>query len=593
MKKARPVNPDIVSYFANPTNSLHRQYLAMRSFFFDGASAEEVSTKYGYTVHSVYSMTKMFKKKFVSGMENNGDVFFRKLERGRPKKEHDTGIDEDIVSLRKKQLSVPDIKVCLDSVGHNVSESYIYNVCDQNGFARLPKRSRRERLELMASSGYADILEAPEAGVCTFDKRENFSSKGVGILCFLPFIKAYGIDKAIEASSYPETKQINRLSSILAFLALKLSDMKRYGQDNGWCMDRGLGMFAGLNVLPKSTWFSTYANATMRGDNVAFMKSLNKIFSDHGFLSDTANLDFTAIPYWGDEDPFENNWSGKRGKAIISIQAALAQDPDTGILCYGDTTVKHDNQNDVILEFLDFYREGTGKEVKFVVFDSKFTTLENLGRINGKGIKFITIQRKSKNLNAKIEQIHKSRWKSIRIEKTNHKARTILYCEDTTTNKLYGDDALRQIFIKGSGIKPSTIITNSFNNKAGDIIQKYARRWLIENDIAEHIHFFHLNRNSSGIVVKVDFDLTMTILAHNLYRLLAEKLPGYSHCTAQTLYSSFIDNFGDIDIDDDLITVKLNRKRALPLLRESLPVIDTGYHWLGDKNILFTPDSHS
>ena len=30
-----------------------------------------------------------------------------------------------------------------------------------------------------------------------------------------------------------------------------------------------------------------------------------------------------------------------------------------------------------------------------------------------------------------------------------------------------------------------------------------------------------VNRNSSGIVVKVDFDLVMTLLAHNLYRLFA------------------------------------------------------------------------
>jgi len=67
---------------------------------------------------------------------------------------------------------------------------------------------------------------------------------------------------------------------------------------------------------------------------------------------------------------------------------------------------KHDNKNDVILEFMDFYREGTGNNVSYLVFDSKFTTLENLGRINRQGIKFITIQRRCKNLNEKAEQIH-------------------------------------------------------------------------------------------------------------------------------------------------------------------------------------------
>jgi hypothetical protein len=358
-------------------------------------------------------------------------------------------------------------------------------------------------------------------------------------------------------------------------------------------MDRGLGMFAGLNVLPKTTWYSTYSSAVKRQDNVAFMKSVNRIFADRGLLSDTANLDFTAIPYWGDEEPFENNWSGKRSKALISIQAALAQDPDTGILCYGDTTVMHDNQNDVILEFMDFYNEGAGKKVSCLVFDSKFTTLENLGRINGQGIKFITVQRRSKSLNEKVEQIPDSQWKTVKIEKANHKSRKVMYSESTASNNRYGEQELRQIFLKGKSIMPATIMTNDFNLKAEDVIRRYSRRWLIETDISEHIHFFHLNRNCSGIVVKVDFDLTMTILAHNLYRLLASELPGYSHNRAQSLYHSFIDNYGVVDVGDETITVKMNRKRSLPLLRESLPVLDDNYSWLGGKKLVFAANTHT
>ena len=358
-------------------------------------------------------------------------------------------------------------------------------------------------------------------------------------------------------------------------------------------MDRGLGMFAGLNVLPKTTWYSAYSDAIERKDNIAFLKSINRIFADHDLLSDTANLDFTAIPYWGDEDPFENNWSGKRSKALISIQAALAQDPDSGILCYGDTTVKHDNQDDVVLEFLDFYRKGTGKKIKYLVFDSKFTTLENLGRINRQGIKFITIQRKSKHLNEKTDQIPDSLWKSVKIEKSNHKSRTAVFSESTTTNKRYGDQQLRQIFLKGKSIKPATILTNDFILKAEEEIRRYSRRWLVENEISEQIHFFHLNRNSSGIVVKVDFDLTMTILAHNLYRLLATELPGYSHNRAQSLYDTFIDNYGEVDVGSDIITIKMNRKRALPLLRESLPLLEDTYPWLGDKKLVFTANTHT
>jgi hypothetical protein len=176
----------------------------------------------------------------------------------------------------------------------------------------------------------------------------------------------YGIDEAISRSLYPETRDISRTSSILSFVALKLSGAKRYSADDTWCMDRGMGLFAGLNVLPKTAWFSSYPNAVTRDMNVSFLKSLHSIWLKNSLLSDTVNLDFTAIPYWGDDDPFENNWSGKRGKALASIQAVLAQDPESGLLCYGDTTIRHDRQDDVVLEFLDFYKEGTGKKIRMV-----------------------------------------------------------------------------------------------------------------------------------------------------------------------------------------------------------------------------------
>jgi len=593
MGKTRPVGQSVKSYFSEPAQPSHRQYLALRSFFLDGETAESVAESFGYTASTVYTLAKNFKAQLRECGGQGADPFFLAPKPGRKKAARGGGLADMVVAYRKKQLSVPDIKIILNGRGYEVSEGLIYRICDENGFARLPKRSKKERQELMESSGYAGILQAPIAAELPFSVEESFSSKGVGVLCFLPFIKAYGIDKALMGSPYPGTKQIGKLSSLLAFLALKLSNVKRYGQDDGWCMDRGLGMFAGLNVLPKTSWYSSYSSAIGRDDNIKFMKSLNKIYEGHGLLSDTANIDFTAIPYWGDGGPFENNWSGKRSKALISIQAALAQDPDTGILCYGDATVKHDNQDSVALEFLDFYMEGTGRKVSYLVFDSKFTTLENLGRINGEGIKFITIQRKSKSLNEKIQQVPDGSWKTAKIERANHKSRRVQYSEGTNFNKHYGDQPLRQIFIKGSSVKPSTILTNDFKLKPDEVIRRYAQRWLIENEISEQIHFFHLNRNCSGIVVKVDFDLAMTMLAHNLYRLLAVGLPGYSHNRAQALYDKFIDNYGEVDVGGDTITVKMNRKRALPLLRESLPMVDEPYPWLGGKKLVFTANTHT
>ncbi len=86
----------------------------------------------------------------------------------------------------------------------------------------------------------------------------------LGILCLLPYIQLYGIDVLIENSGYPETQSISRLSSVLSFVAVKLSNVKRYTADDVWCMDRGLGIFAELNVLPKAAWYTSYSSRITR-----------------------------------------------------------------------------------------------------------------------------------------------------------------------------------------------------------------------------------------------------------------------------------------------------------------------------------------
>ena len=74
------------------------------------------------------------------------------------------------------------------------------------------------------------------------------------------------------------------------------------------------------------------------------------------------------------------------------------------------------------------------------------------------------------------------------------------------------------------------------------MIKKYARRWLVEQEIAEQIDFFHLNSPSSSIVVKVDFDLTLSLFAHNLFRRLTRHLPGFEHCTVATIARDVLQN---------------------------------------------------
>jgi len=573
------------AYFLDAANPLHRQFLALRMFFVDGCSAEQVALKFGYTVSTVYTYIRNYKENLAAGIQ---EPFFKESKPGRNKLDHGGEINRLVVAYRKKYMSVPEIKVALDAHNINVSERYITSLLTAEGFARLPRRENKARSIARLGDNDASYLALRSEHIGS--EPGSFSSQLAALLLFLPIIKSYGIDKLIENSDYPETKVISRLSSILSFLALKLSCIERYSMDDVWCMDRGMGLFAGLNILPKAAWFSSYSSGVTREMNLAFLRGLRNLWGEQGLLSDTMNLDFTAIPYWGDDDPFENNWSGKRSKAIASLQAVLAQDPDSGLLCYGDTTVRHRNESDVILEFLDFYRADskTSSDLKYLIFDSKFTTCENLNKLNIQGLKFITIQRRSKNLEKKISAIPVSNWKDYRVMRANGKGRTVTACEDKASLPDY-DGEVRQVFIAGNGrTKPAIIITNDFEIKLAELVRKYSKRWLVEKGISEQIHFFHLNRNSSGIVVKVDFDLVMTILAHNLFCLFVQDIDGYSHCEAKTIFNKFISNAGDINISEKDIVVSLKKKRTLGLVLDKYMEVDSlEYQWLCNKQLLF------
>jgi hypothetical protein len=488
-------------------------------------------------------------------------------------------------------FSIEDIVGIANSKSYDVSYALVYKTLQSEGFSRLPRRSKVDKVQLELPS-----IKAPIAGRLQW-KPEKFHSSHTGLFVFLPIIYRYGIHHLIERSLYPSTREIGRTSSILCFLALKLSNIKRYSHDDFWCMDRGIGLFAGLNVLPKTAWFSSYSSRVESDMNLSFLKDLHKTWCRAELLSDTANLDFTTIPYWGEDEHLENNWSGKRGKALSSMLAVLAQDPQSGIIDYGNCNVMHKNESTVVLEYLDFYRADTKNDtsLKYLVFDSKFTNYQNLSMLDEKQIKFITIRRRGGKMLEEISKI--TSWKKVRVEASGLKKRTLKVCGQFVTLPGYKDEktgeakTIRQLVITGHGKeKPAVMLTNEFDLPLEAIIRKYARRWLVEKGISEQIDFFHLNRVSSSMVIKVDFDLVISILAHNLYRLLAMSLDRYQKLSDERVFEKFVSNSGDITISESEIQIDLKKKRELPLLLDFLKSEKIeNCSWMNNNNIVFYP----
>jgi len=578
---------DAFYYFSQCGSSSKKKYDSLKDFYFYGYKAGDVAKKYGYTLSAFYSLAKEFRGHLKTG---EGDTFFfKKTFPGRKSMEKTDELNDLIIGLRKQNYSSEDIVTMANSKNFNISYGYVHQLLTMEGFARLPRRSSKFKLKQTASK-----IEAPKATLLKI-RDESFATSSAGLLCFLPIVHKYGIGSLISNSTYPGTKTINVLSSIMSFLAIKLLGMRRYSADDMWCMDRGSGLFAGLNVLPKAAWLSSYSHRVTKGMNHSFLKSLHLLWAKHNLLSDTSNLDFTTIPYWGDSAHLENNWSGKRNKALSSMLAVLAHDPDTGIIDYGGADVMHKNESNVVLEYLDFYRQGgQSGNLKYLVFDSRFTNYENLAKLNRNGIKFLTIRRRGKNIVRAIKDLPKNKWKTIRVESSAMKKRSLKVYDDKIILRGYCDkngtpEKLRQVAITGNGkVKPALIITNDFDISAETVVRKYARRWLVEKEISEQIEFFHLNKPSSSMVIKVDFDLTMTILAHNIYRLFAMELERYSTMTDEKIYEKFIANSGSVKIKDNSIAIEMKKKRELPLLLETMNRYKKSkYEWIDNMSLDF------
>ena len=166
---------------------------------------------------------------------------------------------------------------------------------------------------------------------------------------------------------------------------------------------------------------------------------------------------------------------------------------------------------------------------------------------------------------AKVDKIES--WEKIHIPHPKRKYKTLLVHESTITLNDYEAD-LRQIILRSNGHeKPTFLISNDFESPLQLLVGNYARRWRVENGIAEAVKFFHINSLSSPILIKVHFDVVMTMMADTLYSMLAQKLRGFELCDAPKLYRHFVQGKANIKIKGHEVLVTYPRRAHNPILR--------------------------
>ncbi len=356
-------------------------------------------------------------------------------------------------------------------------------------------------------------------------------------------------------------------------------------------MDRGLGLFAGLNVLPKSTAISTYSySIDKEAINLfqeTFIKNLNGIDGSY-YSGETINLDFHTIPHFGDNPPLDNHWSGSRNKALKSAYTFIAQDAESRITSYINADIKKGEESQEILHFLEYWISVKGVVNETLVFDSRLTDYAVLEKFNDPKIKFITLRRRGSKLVENAFSLPAESWKEIKLDIPKRKYNKFKVFEHVI-NLVKDGHPVREIIIKDHGREtPTFLVTNNFDFPIEKCVELYARRWRIENKIAELVKFFSLNALSSPIVIRIFMDVMLTMVVDIIYRLFARDICKFEDATPQTIFSKFIDVTGNVEIVDNEIIVQLRKNAHAPILISN-PIFKKSYElpWLNDLKLKY------
>ncbi len=550
---------DILKYFDEPVSQRQKQYETIRAVVKDRLSIKAAAERFGYKVSTVNSILR--------DVRNGKLKLFPDVNKGPRQRRTSIEIQEKILSYRKKKFSSPQIHKQLSGAGISVSVKTIERILSDAGFSKLKRRTFKE----LGITSKNKIIPERSAQI-DFAKLKpfNIDCPAAGVFFFLPYIIESGIIDIAENCNLPESSDIGSIQASLSMLLLKLIGNERLSQMDSYDKEPGLGIFAGLNILPKSTFMSTYSCRTSETMLLEFQEKLIKQFiNSYPQLYDGQfiNLDFHSIPHFGEESEMEKVWCGSRSKAMKGANTIFAQDSRNNTIIYTRADILRKEEAQEIKRFIAFWKQVKGNVDETVVFDCNFTKYKLLDEMAEEGIKFITLRKRSRKLISDTLNIPKELWTKVNIPIPKRKYSKVSVYQDNNIVLRNCKNRFRQIIIKDNGrLKPTYIITNDKDLSIPKILEVYAKRWHIENKIAEMVSFFNLNALSSPLMIRIHFDILWTMIADTLYHRFAQDLRRFENNKASTIFKKFINMPGRVVYDGEKFIIKIRKRSHTPIL---------------------------
>ena len=541
-------------FFAAPAHPRQRMYEALRTYFLEGRSSQDAARAFGYSPGSFRVLCHQFRR-------DPDPRFFVSLPRG-PRQQPKKSKARDLaVALRKQNHSVYEISAALKERKMVLSPTAVREVLKAEGFAPLPRRLDQER-----PLGIGPTVEA------VADVREfalvsgtRFTTRCGGLFLFLPDLVRLAVKDLASAARLPGSTMIPPAQALLATLALKLWSIERKSHVMALVADPGLGLFCGLNAIPKKSYLSEYSSRLDHARTTDLLAAWHRAVAKESlFAGDSFNLDFHSVPYYGEDPQIERHYVSARSRRQPSVLAFLAQDAQGRAFCYSNADLRKGEEAEEIFAFINFWKKHHGALPRHLVFDSQLTTHPHLARLDALGITFMTLRRRAPALLAEIADLPPSAWRRVTLEVPARKFKTPRVFEQPV--KLAGA-SLRQLYVLDLGHEePTILITNDTRSSPAKLLTRYAQRMLIENALSDAVRFFHMDALSSAVGLKVDFDMALLVIASGLYRLLAGRMRGYAEAQARNIFRDLIDTPADVEISKGEVHVHFHRRAHLPII---------------------------
>ncbi|HMB04420.1 MAG TPA: hypothetical protein VKP69_11865 [Isosphaeraceae bacterium] len=410
-----------------------------------------------------------------------------------------------------------------------------------------------------------------------------------GVFLFLPLLARLRFDQIVQRAGYPGSCMVPATAALLSLLTLKLLDKERRSHISDFNFDEALGLFAGLNILPKGTFATDYSYRTQRCHQqqllTGWVSGLAPLLFPQGQVF---SLDFHTIPFRGDPAALENHYLPRRGKAGPSVLSFFAQEQESRVLCYANADLTRADQPGELMRFVEFWHDLTGHDPQWLYFDSKVVPYAELSRVNQRGIHFVTIRKRGAAVLRRLRTLPAQAWQHTVLDTPKRCHRRVRFVDEMIRLPGY-EGAIRQLAVDGLGREqPTLFLSNHLKETGRALIIRYAGRNGVEDGLGTSVNFFHLDCLASEVRLNVDLDVALTVLANGCYRWLAHHLRGFDKSAPKQTYRKFVETGGQVEVQSGRILVRFEKRSHNPILREAaLDRECPPVPWLGDRPIVF------